>query len=454
MRKVLIIAAREYKAAVKTKAFVIGVILLPVFTCGGVAGAALFKDQIDTRPKHFAVIDRTPGGQFFPLLETVAQEHNEKQAVGPPSAAPMILEAASIADAAKLSELRLSLSERVRQGQLAGFLEIGPDVLKPPPNPPAGDQQSEPAPARAQALEAHAVRYQTNRPSYQDFAKWAEKLINEDVHRRRAAAKGVSGEQLSAIVQPVQLLTKGLTKRDPVTGAIQDAPDQNPIMAILLPGGLLILMFMMVLIGAAPLMQGVMEEKMQRIAEVLLGSVQPFALMMGKIVGMTLVSLTMAAIYLAGVYSAVHHYGYGEYLSADIIAWFLIFQILAVFMFGSVYAAVGAACTDLKEAQTMLMPVTIISMIPLFIWVNVVREPTSTFSTAASLFPLATPMLMIARLSVPPGIAWWQPVLGVVLVLLTTVLFVYAAGRIFRVGILMQGKGARLGELWRWVLRG
>jgi ABC-2 type transport system permease protein len=61
---------------------------------------------------------------------------------------------------------------------------------------------------------------------------------------------------------------------------------------------------------------------------------------------------------------------------------------------------------------------------------------------------------MIARLSVPPGIVWWQPVLGVVLVLLTTVLFVYAAGRIFRVGILMQGKGARLGELWRWVLRG
>ena len=102
----------------------------------------------------------------------------------------------------------------------------------------------------------------------------------------------------------------------------------------------------------------------------------------------------------------------------------------------------------------MLTPVTLVIMVPLFVWINVVREPTSAFAMFASLFPPATPMLMIARLAVPPGIPWWQPALGVMLVVLTTLLCVYAAGRIFRVGLLLQGKGANLAELLRWVIRG
>jgi ABC-2 type transport system permease protein len=108
----------------------------------------------------------------------------------------------------------------------------------------------------------------------------------------------------------------------------------------------------------------------------------------------------------------------------------------------------------MKEAQAMLTPVTIVTMIPLFVWVNVIREPTSTFATLFSLFPPATPMLMVARIAVPPGIPWWQPTLGVVLVLAATLMCVYAAGRIFRIGILLQGKGPRLGEMVRWVVRG
>jgi ABC-2 type transport system permease protein len=90
----------------------------------------------------------------------------------------------------------------------------------------------------------------------------------------------------------------------------------------------------------------------------------------------------------------------------------------------------------------------------LFVWVNVAREPTSTFAAAISFFPTATPMLMIIRLAVPPGIGWWQPVLGLLLMLATTAACVYAAGRIFRVGILMQGKGASMRDLTRWIFRG
>ena len=457
MRKVLVIAAREYKAAVKTKSFVIGIILMPIMMGGGIVGQALFSGQVDVRPKHFAILDRTPGQQFFSLLAKEALEHNQKQAAADaPTKATLILEPVPEPAESALSQVRLALSDRVRQGELTGFLEIGPDILKPlaVPKTQTDPDDDEPAPKMAPSLERHGLRYQTNRPSYQDFSKWAQGLINTQVKVRRAEQEGIEPKFLEMIAVPVPLLSKGLTTRDPRTGAIQEGADQNPIVAVLLPGGLLVLMFMMVLLGAAPLLQGVMEEKMQRIAEVLLGSVQPFPLMMGKIIGMTLVSLTMTSIYLAGTYSAVNHFGYGEYLSVQIIVWFLIYQVLALFMFGSLYAAVGAACSDLKEAQAMLMPVTLLSMIPLFTWINVVREPTSTFSTSISLFPLFTPMLMVARLAVPPGIPVWQPVLGVVLVLAMALLCVYAAGRVFRVGILLQGKGPRLGDLLRWVIRG
>ena len=108
----------------------------------------------------------------------------------------------------------------------------------------------------------------------------------------------------------------------------------------------------------------------------------------------------------------------------------------------------------MKEAQTMLMPVWIIICFPMFIWFIVVREPTSTFSTIASFIPPATPLLMMLRAAALPSLPLWQPVLGAVLVLLTTVACVFVAGRIFRVGILMQGKGANLRQLFRWAVSG
>ena len=449
MRKALLIALREYKAAVKTKSFVVGIVLMPIMMGGGFLAQTLFKNQVDMRPKHFAIIDRTPGQHLFALLQKSATTPDAKKSPEAPPRAPFILESVPVPTAQNLDEVRLELSKRVRQGELTGFLEIGSGVLD---RPAKGTKANEEAAgvAKPQA----GLRYQTNRPSYLDFSKWAEAIINTVAQATRAGRHGVEPAELQAIVAPVPLVTKGLSTRDPVTGKIVEPREQNPVVAFLLPGGFIILMFMMVLLGAAPLLNGVMEEKLQRIAEVLLGSVPPFTLMMGKIIGMACVSLTMTAIYLTGIFLVVQHYGYGEYLSADIIAWFLVFQVLALFMFGSLYAAVGAACSDLKEAQSMLLPITFSCMIPLFIWINIVKEPMSTFSTLASFFPLFTPMLMVARQAVPPGIPWWQPMLGVAIVLAFTILCVYAAGRIFRVGILMQGKGARVRDLWRWVLRG
>jgi ABC-2 type transport system permease protein len=216
----------------------------------------------------------------------------------------------------------------------------------------------------------------------------------------------------------------------------------------------MMLMFMVVLLTATPLMQGVVEEKMQRIAEVLLGSVRPFDLMLGKLLGMTAVSLTISAVYLGGAWWAVRRSDYAPDVSADLVAWFVAYQVLAALMYGSLFTAVGAACTDMKETQTLMWPVMVLVVVPLGLLGAVVQEPNGAVVTGLSFFPFATPMLMVARQAVPPGVPWWQPIVGIAEVLLTTLVCVWVASRIFRVGILLQGKGARLGDLARWVLRG
>jgi ABC-2 type transport system permease protein len=127
---------------------------------------------------------------------------------------------------------------------------------------------------------------------------------------------------------------------------------------------------------------------------------------------------------------------------------------LAVLMFGSIFIAIGASVTDMKEAQSMMGPLMLLLMSPMFVWFNVVREPNSTMALVLSLIPPMTPMLMIVRQSVPPGIPIWQPLTGIVLVLVATLICVFAAGRIFRVGMLMQGKGAKVSEMARWAIRG
>jgi ABC-2 type transport system permease protein len=245
-----------------------------------------------------------------------------------------------------------------------------------------------------------------------------------------------------------------LVSIDPQTGQIKPAERSSEIAAMLVPMGLMMLMFMVVMVGAPPLLQSVMEEKMQRIAEVLLGSVGPFELMLGKLIGMVGVSLTIVTVYLLGAYFGARRTGYLELIPFHLAGWFIVYQTLAVVMFGSVFISIGAAVSDARDAQSMVTPAMLLLVSPMFVWLIVAREPTSTLATALSLFPPATPMLMVLRAAAAPNLPLWQPVLGIVLTLVTTLLFVFAAGRIFRVGLLIQGKGARLGDMVRWVISG
>jgi ABC-2 type transport system permease protein len=450
MRRVLVIALRDYLATVRTKGFIISLALMPILMSGGFLANKLIGEQVDLSERHFAIVDRSPGGKLASRLQSKVAERN-KEIVDPISGRQMLPAFAVeiVAPQANIKQQRFDLSERVRAKELDGFLEIGADVYELPSHPIEAGSEGMPK------QQASPVRYQSNRLLDDAFSRWAEKRIAEDVYEKRFTDAGLPLPQATVkqILSAVKIDGKELSRMN-AQGEIEEAPDENKMMLFMVPFGLLMLMFMVVMAGATPVMQSVVEEKMQRIAEVLLGSVQPFQLMLGKLVGTVGVSLTLVAVYLGGAYYGLSKYGMADRVSPEVMVWFVAYQILAVVMYGSLFVAVGAACTDLKETQSLMWPVMVLAMLPLFVAFSVIREPNSPFAVWASFFPPATPMLMIARQAVPPRIPFWQPAVGVVVVLIATLACVYAAGRIFRVGILMQGKGARVGDLVRWVVRG
>jgi ABC-2 type transport system permease protein len=458
MHKLLVVARREYNAAVKTKSFLISVFLLPLLMGGGVLVQFLLKDQVDIQEKRFAVVDRTQEQQLVRALEGAATQRNTKEIFDPtsgkqtkPAFTIERINPPPVDGAEASNQQRFQLSERVRRGDLFGFLEIGADVYDHQPGQVNSTQTSG---VEAMNTDVSTVRYQSNSPTYNDFHQWARPIIEHAVEETRFQRAGLESATIRSVLQPVPLVIKGLSEKDQETGGIKEAKDENPAVSILSAVVLVMLMFMLILVGAAPAMQGVVEEKMQRIAEMMLGSIRPFELMMGKLAGLMGVSLTLAALYLGAAYWAARYYEVAELVSPAVIMWFVAYLVVAIIMYGSLFIAVGAACSDIRDTQTMVWPVMLLAMLPMFVWLQVAKEPTSTFANAVSFFPTATPMLMTIRLAVPPGIGWWQPVVGLVVMLLTTVACVYLAGRIFRVGILMQGKGASMRDLARWIVQG
>ncbi len=143
--------------------------------------------------------------------------------------------------------------------------------------------------------------------------------------------------------------------------------------------------------------------------------------------------------------------GYASAITLYLLAWFFIFLVMSILMFGSVFIAVGAACSDLKDSQGMMTPVMMLLMVPMFLCVPILRAPDGTMATVLSLVPTAAPFLMMLRISLAPGPPGWQIALSAALMAATTVVAVWAAAKIFRTGMLMQGKTATLTEMVRWV---
>ena len=239
---------------------------------------------------------------------------------------------------------------------------------------------------------------------------------------------------------------------DAATGEVVKAREANRAAAFAVPAGCAILLYMMVMSAAPTLLNSVLEEKLQKIAEVLLASLTPFQLMMGKLLGATMVSLTLSGLYLGSIGGVLWKAGLLNLVPPALFVWFVFFQILSLMIFGSLFSAIGAACSEIRDAQNYMFPLMMLVMLPFFVMMPVLQSPGSTFARWFSLFPPATPMLMMLRIAIPPGPPVWEIALGVALTLLFVLGCVWAGAKIFRVGILAQGQAPSFGRLFNWIL--
>ena len=238
------------------------------------------------------------------------------------------------------------------------------------------------------------------------------------------------------------------------SGEVKDAKKANEIASLATPAMMMMFLFMIVMWGAMPLLNSVMEEKNQHIAETLLSSVTPFQFMFGKVLGGVAISLTASGFYIGAAVFTLSNMGLMGYVPLHLIPWFIIYLVLAILMMGSIMAAIGSACTDVKESQNLTMPAMIPIMVPMFVMMPVIKEPMSGFATTLSLIPPFTPMLMMLRQSVPGGVPLWQPLLGLVMLVLFTIFAIWIGSRVFRVAILLKGKTPNFGTLIKWAIKG
>jgi ABC-type Na+ efflux pump permease subunit len=439
MRKVWTIAKREYAAMVATKAFLLSISFMPVLMFGGILVATKMEKLGDTSDKTIVIADGT-GGELFGDLEKAAESRN----------AWLANAAASKADAPtagrgvkyKLQRFakdeledadRLTLSDRVRNGEIKAFVEIPAGVVE-------GDGGRE-------------VRFFSSDAIFSMERDWVDSAINDAIKTRRLAALEVDAEAVKKATAATPVVPRGLLK-ELSGGRIRGADEKGNMAAMFMPFAFMMLMFLVIMLSAQPLLESAIEEKTGRIAEVLLGSVNTFQLMLGKLLGNVAGSLSAVLIYAAGGYALAAYNGWTDLIPWDLVPWFVVFQILAVLLFSSLFLAVGAAVTQLKEAQALLLPIWLLMCTPMFVWLPIVREPNGPIATWLTFFPPATPLVLVLRLASEEVVPAWQVWGGLAVLVATTAAITFMAGRVFRIGILWQGKTPKLRELARWALAG
>jgi ABC-2 type transport system permease protein len=206
-------------------------------------------------------------------------------------------------------------------------------------------------------------------------------------------------------------------------------------------------------------MRGIVQEKSERIVEVLISSMSPRQLLTGKILGVAAVGLTQVAVWLTlialvGTFGAatamMAGFDISQFLRPIVFVYFALFFILGYLTFVCIYAVAGAACNTDKEAQQLVAPIQMVMMLPWFIMFAIITNPDSTLSVALSMMPVYGPITMFVRtlVSEPPV---WHVLVSIAVSIATICVFFYGTAKIFRVGILSYGKRPTIPELWRWL---
>jgi ABC-2 type transport system permease protein len=422
--KIFAVIRREYLERVRTKAFWIATFLVPVFFLGymAVQFAAIKKTSGE---RKVAVVDVT--GRLAPALaaELAARETARTKAKPGSRGIHWIVEPRPITG--DLEQTKETLRKEVLDKKIYGYLVLDPTLLE------------------KDRAEYYSI-------SVSEFVALAqlEQAINRVLLRRKIEDRGLPASLGKELERRVDLRTLKVT-----TKGTTEEKGAGILAAIIF----MVIMYMTFFMYGFQNLRGVIEEKTNRIVELVIASVRPTELMLGKIIGIGLVGLTQYLIWslvamnlsLPGIASIM---AMGESgaptIPLSMIGYFLLFFLLGYFLYASVYTAIGAPFNTDQEAQQLSMIPSMLIIGGMAVYPSVMNNPNGPVAVFASLFPFTAPLIMYLRTAIaePPG---WQIVLCIVILILSTIGMAWIAGRIYRVGILMYGKKPTLPEIMRWV---
>jgi ABC-type Na+ efflux pump permease subunit len=411
------IIVREYLENVRTKAFLIGLFLTPLWF-----GIVFFVPQLLQEAKgkveHVVIVDAT-GVLAGPLTEALGGESPEE---GTPRFEVEVQEAEGAWDGSPSPVDRLR--QQAAEGELFAIV-LGQEVLEKKSPPRDGPLVG--------ILGANSVGART---TGHVLGAAVDAVINQRIMKERNIRPADA-----ALLAKSALPYRGFTREGTEGGAFQ----------AITPMIFMLLLFMGIVGISQMLVSSTIEEKGNRVYELLLSSVKPAHLMAGKIIAICAVGFTLMALWSGGGIAAAAAQGIGGLVTGGQIGLFVVYYVLGFMLIASLMVAVGSACNTLKEAQNLMAPLSLLLAMPLILSIAVLKDPNGTFATAASFFPPFTPFMMMARVAAVPGPPTWQIVASILLLLASTWLAVRLAGRVFRVGILLYGQPPRLSEIWRWM---
>lgn len=434
MNRVLLIAQRDYLQTVRSKAYLFALILLPVLLSGGFLAVAI-ANRGSAKEQRVAVIDRT--GISAPAIIAACTEANRKARLNQPGGfgvGPHYVYEEVKPESDQSAQL-LALSNRIRRGDLLLVVDISSEALQP-----SGDPKQQ------------VVRYYANSGGIVDpLTLWLPAAVNDGLRRVRLGQLGVDPGRVKDLMQEVKLVPMNLVTRDPATGAIIQGEKKNSIQSGLVTFFLVILLVMIVIFGSAPNLGGVAEDKMQRVFEMLLTSASPLELMMGKVIAAVGACLTSSTVYIVAGLAALAGMAIFGLAPLHLIPWFFVYLIADVVMLSGLAVALGAACATPQDAQHLAFLLIVPVFVPMMMIAPVMQQPNAAFAVVMSFIPPFTPVLMLLRQASPGGIPPWQPWVGLGGIAVYGFAAIWAAARIFRIGILSQGKTPQISELAQWV---
>jgi len=435
MRNIFLITKREYLTQVKKKSFVILTLLGPVLMIGfGLLIAFMFKANEST--STFNVVDKS--GLFVNKLKGNSQI---KYVFVPAE-----------------NEKSLEATLKDMDG-IEGLLVI----------PALQNNNFDQLQKETKLLINKKLGFDTKTTVASDLAKI--------IRTEKIKTLGISESQMTDLEKNFELNTKNV---------VDNKTTDSDLSFGVKSGLALVLMyavFMFIIIYGVRVMRSVLEEKNNRVVEIIISSVKPFELMMGKILGVTLVALTqfsiwitmavLGALFLNTGFAAMKNQipggeqaemiqkfdfkqtaGEVSHILLDmnvpvIIAVFIVFFLLGYIFYSSMYAAIGSAVDNETETQQFTLFAIIPLMLGMYGSFTIMNNPEGPLGFWLSMIPFTSPVAMIAR--IPFGVPLWQILVSVLLLLLSTLLMVYIAAKVYRVGILMYGNKASAKELWKWI---